>query len=139
MKPKTTFSYQKVGKKIPPKIRSLRFFQEVSETNYLLVAVVQLARLDDHQAIFPNENRRICILVQTRLLLCLDCKTQDQYPPDPLPDPPLDPLLLMVAVEEDEVEEEAPTGVVVVPTEVDNTCAVVPATVARLFTIDAAI
>lgn len=136
MKPKTTFSYQKVGKKIPPKIRSLRFFQSVSETNYLLVAVVQLARLDDHQAIFPNENRRICILVQTRLLLCLDCKTQDQYPPYP----PLDPLLL-VPVEEDEVEDEAPTGVVVVPTEVDNTCAVVamPAVVARLFTIDEAI
>lgn len=133
MKPKTTFSYQKVGKKIPPKIRSLRFFQEVSETNYLLVAVVQLARLDDHQAIFPNENRRICILVQTRLLLCLDCKTQDQYPPDP----PLDPLLL----EEDEVEEEAPTGVVVVPAEVDDTCAMVlmPAAVARLLTIDEAI
>ena len=51
---------------------------------------MQLARLDDLQAIYPNENRRTCILMQVRLLLCLNYKSRwDQYPP---PYPPSDGL-----------------------------------------------
>ena len=55
--------------------------------------------------------------MQVRLLLCLDCKNLDQYPPYP---PPLDPLLLLLDEdeeddEEDEDEEEDELLVDVVP------------------------
>ena len=51
-----------------------------------------LAPEGDHLAISPDENRRTCILMQVRLLICLNYKSRwDQYPP-PYPPPEL-PLL----------------------------------------------